>query len=79
MKKHVGKYQFSQRIVKESNIFSTDCVLGGGYSNLNMFKKGHTKSLATIGRPRGYGRPHSQRCHRSIRSIFTCVVIVGGL
>ena len=35
--------------------------------------RGHTKSRATIGRPRGNGRPHSphsQRCHRSVRSMF---------
>ena len=35
---------------------------------------GHTKRRATIGRPRGNGRPdspHSQRCHRSERSMFT--------
>ena len=49
--------------------------------------KGHTKRRATIGRPRGNGRPHSphsQRCHRSVRSMFTwgtftCVVLVGAL
>ena len=37
-------------------------------------ERGHTKMRATIGRPRGNGRPvspHSQRCHRSVRSMFT--------
>ena len=37
---------------------------------------GHTKRRATIGRPRGNGRPHSQRCHRSVRSMFTSFVVV---
>ena len=37
---------------------------------------GHTKRRATIGRPRGNGRPHSQRCHRLVRSMFTSFVVV---
>ena len=45
MKKHARKYPFSQRTVKEYNILSsTDCVLGGGYINLNMFKNIRTQS-----------------------------------
>ena len=37
---------------------------------------GHTKRRATINRPRGNGRPHSQRCHRSVRSMFTSFFVV---
>ena len=37
---------------------------------------GHTKRRATIGRPRGNGRPHSQRCHRSVSSMFKSFVVV---
>ena len=46
---------------------------------------GQTKRQIRNGRPRGNGRPHSQGCHRSVRSMFTwgplrtCVVIVGAL
>ena len=46
------------------------------WRRLSTTLRGHTKRRATIGRPRGNGIPHSQICHRSVRSMFTSFVVV---
>ena len=77
------KFKTNKSALYRIKIIDVDLVLGTYLQiarhhlcGFDAFGMGHTKRRATIGgRPHGFGRPHLQKCHRSMRSMFTSFVV----